>query len=74
MDEGLELAKANDAALVLVSAAGGPNSGDAQQVLRRAAQLLDGTPIVVLSDGEELQHVMNFCSQERAVIFRRACP
>lgn len=59
VDDGLELAKANDAAVVLVSAAGSPDSGDAQQLLRRAAQVLDGTPIVVLSDGEELQQVMN---------------
>jgi DNA-binding NarL/FixJ family response regulator len=58
VDEGLEFAKANDAAVVLVSDASRPNS-DAQQVLRRAAQVLDGTPIVVLCDGEELQHVMN---------------
>jgi DNA-binding response OmpR family regulator len=55
VDEGLELAKANDATVVLVSVAGSPNSGDAQQLLRRAAEVLDGTPIVVLSDGEELQ-------------------
>ena len=59
VDEGLELAKANDATVVLVSVAGSPNSGDAQQLLRRAAQVLDGTPIVVLSDGEELQPAMN---------------
>ena len=59
VDEGLELAKANDATVVLISVACSPNSGDAQQLLRRAAQVLDGTPIVVLSDGEELQPVMN---------------
>jgi DNA-binding NarL/FixJ family response regulator len=59
MDEGLELAKANDAAVVVVSSVGGPNSGDAQQVLTHAAQVLDGTPIVVLSDGEEPPQVMN---------------
>ncbi len=59
VDEGLELAKANNAAVILVSSAGGPNSGDAQHVLRRATQVLDGTPIVVLSDGEELPQVMN---------------
>jgi DNA-binding NarL/FixJ family response regulator len=59
VDEGLELAKANNATVVLVSVAGSPNSDDAQQLLRRAAQALDGTPIVVLSDGEELQQVMN---------------
>ena len=59
VDEGLELAKANNAAVILVSSAGRPNSGDAQHVLRRATQVLDGTPIVVLSDGDELPQVMN---------------
>jgi DNA-binding NarL/FixJ family response regulator len=59
VDEGLELAKANDATVVLVSVAGSPNSGDAQRLLRRAAQVLDRTPIVVLSDGEELPQIVN---------------
>jgi DNA-binding NarL/FixJ family response regulator len=56
IDEGVKIAEANDAMIVLVSMAG--DSGDeAGQMLQRAAQALAGTPIVILSDGEEPHQV-----------------
>ena len=50
-------AEANDARVVLISIAGNTDSDEAGQILQRAAQVLAGIPIVVLSDGEEPHQV-----------------
>jgi DNA-binding NarL/FixJ family response regulator len=57
IDEGVKIAEANDAIIVLVSMAGYSESDEAGQMLQRAAQALAGTPIVILSDGEEPHQV-----------------
>jgi DNA-binding NarL/FixJ family response regulator len=57
VDESVKIAKANDVAIILISVAGDPDSDETRQVLQRAAQVLVGTPIVVLSDGEQPRQV-----------------
>lgn len=59
LDECLEFANVNTALVVLISVVGDPEGEDNQQVIQRAAQALSGTPIVVLSDSEELHQVMS---------------
>jgi DNA-binding NarL/FixJ family response regulator len=56
VDECIEVAKTHDGAVILISVAGDPDSGETQQILRRATQALEA-PIVVLRDGEELHKV-----------------
>jgi hypothetical protein len=50
-----ESGDATDASLVLISIAGNSNAEETRQTLRRAAQALPNTPIVVLSDGEDFE-------------------
>ena len=59
IDEYLEGGGA-EAALVIVSIAGNPNSEETRKTLRRAAQALPQTPIVVLSDSEDLHSALSF--------------
>jgi DNA-binding NarL/FixJ family response regulator len=49
-----------DASLVIVSIAGNPNSEETRKTLRRAAQALPQTPIVILSDSEDLHSALSF--------------
>lgn len=57
--ESVRIAEANDVAIILISVAGDTDSDETRQVLQRAAQVLVGTPIVVLSDGEQPHQVRN---------------
>jgi DNA-binding NarL/FixJ family response regulator len=59
IDEYLEGGGA-EASLVIVSIAGNPNSEETRKTLRRAAQALPQTPIVVLSDSEDLHSALSF--------------
>lgn len=59
LDEYLVSGNANDASLVLVSIAGNSNGEETRQTLRRAAQVIPNTPIVVLSDGEDFQNILS---------------
>jgi len=49
----------NKASLVLVSIAGNSNSEETRRTLRRAAEALPDTPIVVLSDNEDFQNILS---------------
>ena len=57
VDESVKIAEANDVAIILISVAGDTDSDETRQVLQRAAQVLVGTPIVVLSDREQPHQV-----------------
>ena len=57
--ESVRIAEENDVAIILISVAGDTDSDETRQVLQRAAQVLVGTPIVVLSDGEQPHQVRN---------------
>ena len=59
IDEYLQSGDANDASLVLISIAGSSNGEETRQTLRRAAQALPNTPIVVLSDGEDFHNILS---------------
>jgi DNA-binding NarL/FixJ family response regulator len=59
VDESVKIAEANDVAIILISVAGDADGDETRQVLERAAQVLVGTPIVVLSDGEQPHQVRN---------------
>jgi DNA-binding NarL/FixJ family response regulator len=59
VDESVKIAEASDVAIILISIAGDTDSDETRQVLQRAAQVLVGTPIVVLSDGEQPHQVRN---------------
>jgi DNA-binding NarL/FixJ family response regulator len=59
IDEYLE-GGGTEASLVIISIAGNPNSEETRKTLRRAAQALPQTPIVVLSDSEDLHSALSF--------------
>jgi DNA-binding NarL/FixJ family response regulator len=59
VDESVKIAEANDVAIILISVVGDTDSDETRQVLQRAAQVMVGTPIVVLSDGEQPHQVRN---------------
>jgi DNA-binding NarL/FixJ family response regulator len=59
IDEYLESAGANEVSLVLVSVAGNSNSEETRRTLRRAADALPNTPVVVLSDSEDFQNILS---------------
>jgi DNA-binding NarL/FixJ family response regulator len=59
IDEYLESSEGNDVSLVLVSIAGNSNSEETRRTLRRAAEALPNTPVVVLSDSEDFQNILS---------------
>ena len=59
VDESVKIAEANDVAIILISVTDDTDSDEFRQVLQRAAKVLVGAPIVVLSDGEQPHQVRN---------------
>jgi DNA-binding NarL/FixJ family response regulator len=59
VDEYLESGRSRNPLVVLISVTGSPEAEETQSAIRHAAQSLIGTPIAVLSDGEELHQVMS---------------
>ena len=59
VDESVKIAEANDVAIILISVTDDTDSDESRQVLQRAAKVLVGAPIVVLSDGEQPHQVRN---------------
>ncbi|CAN1725033.1 HTH luxR-type domain-containing protein [Hyphomicrobium sp. 1Nfss2.1] len=59
VEEGLKYAPSIDPRVVLLSVIGSSQSDDNQQLVERATQAFGGTAVVVLSDVEELQQVVD---------------
>jgi len=59
VEEGLKYAPSIDPRVVLLSVIGSSQSDDNQQLVKRATQAFGGTAVVVLSDVEELQQVVD---------------
>ena len=74
IDESVKIAEANDVVIILISVAADTDSDETSQILQRAAQALAGTPIVILSDGEQPHQVRNALRAARAAMSRQACP